>query len=63
MRMSSTESDYEYTLDPEYVGEPSASQACFCKRGVSYTPPGWICKYKRKKKSKDSTAKKLKFDN
>ena len=44
----------------------SASQQCFNKRGVSYTPPGWKREYKRIKRSqtesKPPAAKKMKYE-
>ena len=40
--------DWDYvpdeSCDPYYCPQ---SQPCFCIRGVSYTPPGWVRKYKK----------------
>ena len=36
---------WEYGGDPAYKGPVSASQAYHCKRGISYTPPGWMRHY------------------
>ena len=46
---------YEYDLDTDYNGPLSASLPCKCKRGVSYTPPGWRRRYKYKKILKPKT--------
>ena len=67
-----SDDDIDYSLwdyvqdpscDPNYI---SQSQPCSCIRGVSYTPPGWIRKYKYKKctnpsDAKTPAAKKIKF--
>lgn len=64
--------DYDYIPDPT-VSEDSPSHyskhpslPCYCKiRGVSYTPPGWIRKYKKRSHketdSEEPVPKKLKF--
>ena len=42
---------WEYIQDPAYTVEEvpfSASQPCGNVRGVSYTPPGWIRKYRKR---------------
>ena len=39
------------------------SQPCFNKRGVSYTPPGWVRKYKKRtKKTMPLPCAKIKMD-
>ncbi len=58
---------YDYDMDPNYHGSPYHSQPMHCLRGNSYTPPGWMRVYKKRKPAKhqDTTpqaAKKLKFD-
>ena len=49
--------DWDYvrdeSCDPYYCPQ---SQPCFCIRGVSYTPPGWVRKYKKRTKSRSSSA-------
>ena len=41
--------DWDYVpdelCDPYYCPQ---RQPCFCIRGVSYTPPGWVRKYKKR---------------
>ena len=60
---SSDEWEQHYDIDPDYNVEPSQSQACF-KRGIYYTPPEWMRKYKRKPREPEELAKKkLKFDS
>ena len=65
-------SQWDYIPDPS-VNENSPSyyanqqsQPCCCIRGVSYTPPGWKRKYRKRTKSEGSdsekkAAKKLKI--
>ena len=64
---------WDYEMDPAYTLETMpfyASQPCFCVRGVSYTPPGWVRKYRKRSRvtadhdeeTKPSAAKKLKLD-
>jgi isocitrate dehydrogenase kinase/phosphatase len=61
---TTTDCNYEYVPDPKYVGEPSASLPCYSKGGKSYTPPGWMRKYKRRPKPAASkAAKRIKYDN
>ena len=55
---SDYEDSWDYVLDENYNGPPSQSLPCFNRRGVSYTPPGWKRKYKRKL----HVPKKLKYD-
>ena len=55
------------SLDWEYVPDKSSqvlsqSQPTFTKGGHSYTPEGWIRRYKRRCSTKTPVAKKLKFD-
>ena len=49
--------DWDYvpdeSCDPYYCPQ---SQPYFCIRGVSYTPPGWVRKYKKRTKSRSSSA-------
>ena len=55
---------FEYGLDPDYTGPPSASQPCE-KRGIFYTPPGWKRYYHKRKSTvptSESAAKKLKME-
>ena len=64
---------WDYDVDPAYVEETMsypASQPCY-KRGVFYTPPGWVRKYRKRRRSsstsddpqeKPPTAKKLQFN-
>ena len=62
---------WDYVMDPKYKSIEevpfSASQPCFCVRGVSYTPPGWVRKYNYTKRAraneeKPPAAKKIKLD-
>lgn len=59
---------WDYTPDQSInVDNPSQSQPCCSLRGVSYTPPGWIRKYRKRTKESNSeeeaahAPKKLKF--
>ena len=46
----------EYDNEPNYQGPVYHSQPCFCKRGVSYTPPGYVRRrVKRRKVMKEDT--------
>lgn len=63
MCQSDSDVSYEYVQDPNYEGEASASQACFSKGGNSYTPPGWMRSYKRKRTATGKAVKKIKYDD
>ena len=46
----------EYDNEPNYQGPVYQSQPCFCKQGVSYTPPGFVRRrVKRRKVMKEDT--------
>lgn len=58
---------YEYESDPSYDGPPYHSLPMYSLRGTSYTPPGWMRVYKKRKFIKDQSAstqaaKKLKLE-
>ena len=44
---------FEYSQDPDYDGPVYPSLPMHCKRGISYTPPGWIRHYNKKQESPD----------
>ena len=49
--------DWDYVDDPSFEEMPfTASQPCFNIRGVSYTPPGWMRKYKYRKRTRSASA-------
>ena len=51
--MESTEdlsTSFEYAQDPEYDGPAYPSLPMHCRRGISYTPPGWMRVYNNKQK-------------
>ena len=64
---------WDYDVDPAYIEETMsypASQPCH-KRGVFYTPPRWVRKYRKRRRSSSTSddpkekplnAKKLQFD-
>ena len=43
---------WDYVMEPDYTGPISDSQPCKCKRGKSYTPPGFCRRYKYRKTPK-----------
>ena len=54
----------EYDNDPNYQGPMYHSQPFFCKRGVSYTPPGYVWRrVKRRKISKDTPPENVDIDD
>ena len=62
--MGSWEYVQEEGVEPSTLLEYQ-SQPCFNKRGVSYTPPGWVRKYKKRMKHHTTAtpaAKKLKME-
>lgn len=45
-----SQNSYDYDADPNYTGPAYHSLPCKCLRGVSYTPPGHIRRYKYRKR-------------